>query len=101
MGVPFVGRSGKLLDKILFSIGLNREDIYICNVVKCRPPNNRRPLIKERFSALPWLNQQIHLVDPVIILLAGSTAVESVLGLKDAISTLRGNWQNLERSLLN
>ena len=95
IGQPFVGRSGKLLDILLKDVGIHPDrDIYICNAVKCRPPKNRRPTKDELLLSLPWLNQQIQLVDPWVIALAGSTAVEAVLGLKDKISTLRGNWQS-------
>ena len=95
LGKPFVGRSGKVLDHLLESIGFNvNKDVFICNVVKCRPPENRRPTKAELHSCSPWLNQQILLVDPLIIVLAGATAVESVLGIKGGITTLRGKWQN-------
>ncbi len=93
VGLPFVGRSGKVLDKLLEEIGLNpAKDVYICNAVKCRPPKNRRPSKTELRVAAPWLEQQIKLVDPWIIVLAGSTAVEAVLGDKKPISSLRGIW---------
>ncbi len=94
IGEPFVGRSGSLLDQLLSSVGIDsNEDVFICNVVKCRPPNNRRPTKQELASSIPWLNQQINLVDPWIILLAGTTAVQAILGLKDGISSLRGSWK--------
>ncbi len=98
MGEPFVGRSGKLLDQLLNNVGINTsKDIFFCNALKCRPPKNRRPLRKELLSALPWLSQQIKLVDPWVIILAGSTSVEAVLGKqKDSISNLRGKWQSLD-----
>ena len=94
LGEPFVGRSGKILDQLFFDVGINpSEDVYICNAVKCRPPKNRRPTQDELFSSLPWLTQQIKLVDPLVIVLAGSSAVEAVLGVKDKISTIRGVWK--------
>ena len=97
LGQPFVGRSGKVLDQLLKEVGINpHHDVFICNAVKCRPPKNRRPSKSELLSSLPWLNQQIKLVDPWVIALAGSTAVEVVLGLKDKISHLRGVWQYWE-----
>tara|TARA_Y100001968_G_C19404440_1_gene742855 strand:- start:171 stop:680 length:510 start_codon:yes stop_codon:yes gene_type:complete len=97
LGQPFVGRSGKLLDKLLVSVGIDPEiDSYICNVVKCRPPNNRRPTKNEVLNNLPWLRQQISLVNPLVIILVGSTALESVLSMKDKISKIRGTWQNWE-----
>ena len=97
LGQPFVGRSGKVLDQLLKESGINPyQDVYICNAVKCRPPKNRRPSKSELLSSLPWLNQQIKLVDPWVIALAGSTAVEVILGSKDKISNLRGVWQYWE-----
>ena len=97
VGEPFVGRSGKKLDNLLKRVGLNiHEDLYICNAIKCRPPKNRRPTKSEIKACRPWLEKQIALVDPLVIILAGTTAVETILGLKDGISTLRGNWQRWE-----
>ena len=94
MAVPFVGRSGKLLDRLLISVGFDTEqDVYICNAVKCRPPKNRRPTSAELLACRPWLDQQIALVDPDVIVLAGSTAMEAILGIKGGISKLRGQWQ--------
>tara|TARA_Y100001968_G_C19271595_1_gene674536 strand:- start:179 stop:778 length:600 start_codon:yes stop_codon:yes gene_type:complete len=101
LGKPFVGRSGKLLDKLLEKSGIDPyKDIYICNVIKCRPPRNRRPTKKEIKLNMPWLNQQIKLIDPLVIILVGTTAVEAVLGIKDRISTLRGTWQNWKGRLI-
>lgn len=92
-GLPFVGKAGQLLDKILGAADLDKEkDVYICNVVKCRPPGNRVPTPEEVESCLPFLNAQIELIKPEIIMLAGSTAVQSVLKTKGAISRLRGKW---------
>ena len=91
---PFVGRSGRLLDQLMTSVGFDRDnDVYICNAIKLRPPNNRRPTNKELQAARPWLDQQIKLVDPAVIVLAGSTAMETILGVKGGISGLRGQWQ--------
>ncbi len=93
IGKPFVGRSGKLLDTFLENVGFDiNEDIYFCNVIKSRPPNNRRPTKKEIFLHLPWLHQQIALVDPLVVVLVGSTAVQSVLGSQEPISKMRGAW---------
>ena len=101
LGEPFVGRSGKLLDNLLNESGINSYDeVYLCNVIKCRPPNNRRPTKLEIQVNMPWLNQQILLLDPYIILLLGATALDSVLGVKESISTLRGTWQNWGRRLV-
>lgn len=93
-GLPFVGRAGQLLDQMLASVGIDsNRDAYICNVVKCRPPDNRKPTAPEMAACRPWLLQQIALVDPAVIVLAGATAMEGVLGLKGAISKRRGQWQ--------
>ncbi len=92
-GVPFVGRAGQLLDKILASVGIDKNwDIYICNVVKCRPPGNRKPTPEEMASCWPWLESQIQLVNPALVLLAGSTAMVGVLGIKTGITKMRGQW---------
>ena len=100
-GKPFVGRSGKLLDILLDDVGINPDqDVYFCNVVKCRPPKNRRPKREEIEASLPWLNQQIFLVNPHVIILTGATAVESVLGLDQAMTSLRGTWQNWKGRLV-
>ncbi len=80
LGEPFVGRSGKLLDKLLQNVGIDiNQDVYFCNVVKCRPPQNRRPTKAEIQENLPWLYQQIKLVNPEIIVLVGATALEAIL----------------------
>ena len=101
LGKPFVGRSGQLLDRLMESVGLDPVvDAYICNVVKCRPPKNRRPTLAEIASYRPWLQQQIELVDPYVIALAGSTAVEAILGIKGGITKLRGQWQHWHGRLL-
>ncbi len=92
-GLPFVGRAGQLLDKILAAGQIDREkDVYICNVVKCRPPGNRVPENKEREACSKYLEAQLFFIAPKLILLAGSTAVQSVLKIKDPISRVRGKW---------
>ena len=90
---PFVGRSGQLLDRLLLEVGLNPEsDLYICNAVKCRPPQNRRPKRAELTACRPWLDRQIYQVNPRVIVLLGATAVESLLGIKGGMTQLRGQW---------
>lgn len=92
-GLPFVGRAGQLLDKILESGNIDREkEVYICNIVKCRPPQNRVPTKDESEKCRPFLEAQIKFVKPKLILLAGSTAVQGVLQVKDPISRIRGKW---------
>jgi uracil-DNA glycosylase family 4 len=99
-GLPFVGRSGQLLEKILESVNLDRErDVFICNVIKCRPPNNRVPTPKEVEACKPYLIEQIRMVDPKIILLTGATAVRGLTGDKRAISKIRGSWIEWEGRL--
>ena len=92
IGKPFVGKSGKLLNKLLILSGINLEDIYFCNVIKCRPPNNRKPTKEEVDIHKPWLFQQIKLIDPELIILTGSTAAKAVLGVDEPISKVRGSW---------
>ena len=92
-GLPFVGRAGKMLDTALAAVNIDPlEDCYITNIVKCRPPNNRKPTARESDACMPWLNKQIELLSPKIIVLAGSTATESFLGVKEPISKIRGKW---------
>ena len=92
-GLPFVGRAGKMLDTALTAVNIDPlEDCYITNIVKCRPPNNRKPTASESDACMPWLNKQIELLSPKIIVLAGSTATESFLGVKEPISKIRGKW---------
>lgn len=88
-GRPFVGRAGELLDKILANIELPRPEVYIANVVKCRPPRNRAPLPDERAACLPYLHRQIALVRPKVLLALGSTAAEAMLGVKKPLGELR------------
>jgi len=92
-GVPFVGKAGQLLDKILASVQIDRQrDTYICNIVKCRPPQNRVPTKEEAALCKQFLMAQIAFVKPALILLAGSTAVQYTLQLNEAISRIRGRW---------
>ena len=92
-GLPFVGRAGKMLDTALSSVDIDPlEDCYITNIVKCRPPNNRKPSAAESEACIPWLNEQVNLLKPKIIILAGSTAVQSFLGIDEPISKIRGQW---------
>ncbi|MFZ9753967.1 MAG: uracil-DNA glycosylase [Cyanobium sp.] len=93
-GLPFVGKAGQLLDRMLASVGLDSErDAYICNVIKCRPPDNRKPSPNEMAACRPFLLQQIALVDAPLILLTGATALEGVLGIRGGITKLRGQWR--------
>ncbi len=91
-GKPFVGRAGKLLDKMLESIRLDRKKVYISNVVNYRPPENRRPTELEIERYLPFLKNHIEIINPKILLLLGSTALNSIIGDDIVISKARGNW---------
>jgi uracil-DNA glycosylase len=89
-GEPFVGRAGQLLNKILEAIGFRRDEVYICNILKCRPPNNRKPQLDEVERCLPYLGKQIQLVRPALILCLGLTAAENLLGTSESLGRLRG-----------
>lgn len=91
-GRPFVGASGQLLDRMIHAIGMERTEVYIANVVKCRPPQNRNPEPDEAAACLPYLRQQFVLVSPKVIVLLGKVACRFVLGDESPISRLRGNW---------
>ncbi len=92
-GEPFVGRSGKLLDSLLAEVGIYREEnLYITNTIKCRPPENRNPNDKELESCAEFLNEQIKILNPKVILLCGKVAVTRILGTKEPISKIRGKW---------
>lgn len=88
-GRPFVGRAGELLNKILESIEVPRPEVYIANIVKCRPPRNRAPLPDERSACLPYLHRQIAIVRPKVLLALGGTAAEALLGVKKSLGDLR------------
>ena len=92
-GRPFIGKSGKLLRNLLIESGINpSEDVYFCNVIKSRPPNNRKPTQSEIFIHRPWVLKQIELVDPELVILVGSTAMRTILEVKKPISTMRGKF---------
>lgn len=91
-GLPFVGAAGQLLTKIIAAMQLTREDVYICNVVKCRPPGNRNPAEAEIRACLPFLERQIAAVKPLFIVGLGSVAVQSLLNTTKGISKIRGQW---------
>ena len=91
-GIPFVGRAGKLLDKMLASIQLDRKKVYITNVVNYRPPSNRRPTDEEIKRYLPFLESHIEIIKPKILVLLGSTALNTIFGNFEVISKARGQW---------
>jgi len=91
-GIPFVGRAGQLLNKIIAAMKLAREEVYICNVVKCRPPDNRTPLPDEVAACWPFLEEQLELVAPKAIVALGSPASKALLRTTQGIMSLRGKW---------
>lgn len=91
-GLPFVGRSGKLLDSLLEAQEITEKDFHMCNIVKCRPPNNRAPSEEEAKACKRLLSAQFALVEPRVIVLLGATAYKYFTGQKDPISKVRGNW---------
>lgn len=95
-GEPFVGRAGQLLNKILEAINFKRQDVYICNILKCRPPNNRQPQPDEVEQCIPYLKKQIALVQPKIILCLGLTAAHNLLQTSESLGKLRGRTLSYE-----
>lgn len=93
-GVPFIGKTGELLDKMLLSINLDRNNVYITNVVNFRPPENRSPTQQEVARYLPYLNEHIEIINPKILILLGSSALNAVIGDEQKISEIRGRWIN-------
>ena len=91
-GEPFVGKAGQLMNKAFDYVGINREEIYIANIVKCRPPNNRNPEEDEAVACLDYLRNQVMLVKPKIIVLLGSVALKNILGKEYGITASRGKW---------
>lgn len=95
-GEPFVGRAGQLLTAMIRAMRLRREDVYIANIVKCRPPGNREPEPDEAAACLPFLRRQIELVDPAVIVLLGRVAARFLLGTTAPIGAFRGVWKKWE-----
>jgi uracil-DNA glycosylase len=91
-GLPFVGRSGKLLDRMLAAIGLDRASVYIANIVPWRPPGNRTPTPQESQICLPFILRQIELADPDVLVCLGGPSAQTLLGIKDGITKARGRW---------
>jgi DNA polymerase len=91
-GLPFVGRSGQLLDRMLAAIGLDRTSVYIANIIPWRPPGNRTPTPQESQICLPFIRRQIELVDPDLLVCLGGPSAQTLLGLKDGITRTRGRW---------
>ncbi|MFW5839937.1 MAG: uracil-DNA glycosylase [Planctomycetota bacterium] len=94
-GRPFVGRAGQLLDKMIAAMGLTRDDVFICNVVKCRPPNNRNPMPEEVDACWDYLIRQLQIIAPKAIVTLGNPATKKLLDTTTGITRLRGSWQQL------
>jgi DNA polymerase len=91
-GLPFVGAAGQLLDKMILAMGSNPSDVYVCNVVKCRPPENRTPLADEAIACSPFLVEQLELVSPKVIVALGRCAAENLGLAKPGAGGWRGSW---------
>ena len=91
-GLPFVGRAGQLLDKMLSAIDLDRKKVYISNIINFRPPENRRPTDEEIGRYLPFISKHIEIINPKILILLGSTAMNALIGKDEVISKMRGKW---------
>jgi DNA polymerase len=92
-GFPFVGAAGQLLDRMIAAMGLDRDEVYVCNIVKCRPPQNRKPLPEESDACQSYLDEQLQLMSPRVIVALGATAASGLLGVPLSITRLRGNWR--------
>ena len=95
-GKAFVGQAGKLLDLALGSMGIYEKDIYVCNIIKCRPPNNSNPTDEQAKACMPYLKRQINLVNPAVIVLLGSVALKRMINKDLTITRSRGNWMDYE-----
>ena len=95
-GVPFVGASGQLLNRMLNKLGLRREEVYIGNIIKCRPPGNRDPEADEITACLPFLKKQIQAVRPQVLVTLGRPATQALLGTREPLTRLRGHWQRYQ-----
>jgi DNA polymerase len=99
-GEPFVGRAGQLLNNMISAMGLTREDVYIANVVKCRPPGNRTPEKDECDTCSPFLLRQIEVIRPKVIVALGAVAAKNLLAVNDSMANLRGRWYDFKDSRL-
>ena len=95
-GKPFKGEAGKLLDKMLHAIQLNRENVYLTNIIFWRPPGNRKPTEEEISACLPYVKKHINLISPKILVLVGATAASAILNIQSGITQIRGKWKNIE-----
>ena len=95
-GEPFVGRAGQLLDRMLHAVGMDRENVYIMNTIKCRPPNNRDPRPDEVQACNLWFEQQLDMIEPKMICLLGRVAAQTVLNTDEPLGALRGRWHDFQ-----
>ncbi len=95
-GRPFVGKAGELLDRMIAALGLKREETYIANVVKCRPPDNRTPTAEESQACLRYLHRQIELIQPAVIVTLGATPLRELVGVSEGITRVRGQWRRVQ-----
>jgi DNA polymerase len=99
-GEPFVGKSGQLLDRMIVGMGYHPDDVYICNIVKCRPPQNRKPEPVEMAACTPFITQQLALIKPKVIVALGATAVQGLLpGAAEGITRMRGKWKVYQQTI--
>ena len=94
-GRPFVGKAGELLDRMIGALGMKREETYIANVVKCRPPDNRTPTPDEARACLGYLHRQIELIRPAVIVTLGATPLRELVGVPEGITKVRGQWRRV------
>ena len=92
-GLPFVGKAGQLLDKMIAAMGLSEGEVYICNIVKCRPPGNRTPEPREMASCMPYLREQLGVIRPKVLVALGSTALRGLFGPSEGITKARGSFR--------
>ncbi len=100
LGEPFVGKAGQLLTRILEAINLRREEVYISNIVKCRPPGNRQPSSAEMEICMPWLREEFHLIQPRVLVLLGATAYRGLINPGGKITRDRGQWIEKDELLI-
>ena len=93
-GLPFVGPAGQLLDRMIAAMQLSRDDVYVCNIVKCRPPSNRKPEPDEMAQCMPFLAEQLDIIQPKVIVALGATAVQGLFGTTEGITRMRGQWKS-------
>ena len=93
LGEPFVGKAGQLLDRMIAAMGYARDEVYVANIVKCRPPDNRKPEPDEMAACSPFLVQQLELIQPKVLVALGATAVQGLIGTTEGITRLRGKWK--------